>query len=392
MSLNSKSSEGYYNKINLVFRFDDYLLESSVYNDSLLNVFRKNDIQICLGIIPFDEEGLINQKMELRKLQDFRSRIVRNEIEIAIHGYNHINNNLDDELLFLTPWESEFGSLDYNIQYSKIKRSKKTIDSLLETDTKIFIPPWNTYDNNTLTALDSLGFSILSAGFGVGPSNYVNIKYIPFTLQDLKEIPTLLRKYRNQRVTILIMIHSYSFQGWLDYPGFAFEKISFNELDTLLSWIKTHDYVQTTTFSSLNKSENFDNTRFNLNTVDRSLLKKLLYKMKLYRYGVYYPTESALKYHRIIRILNWVLHILIFLCVYIIITWINRLLKPSMGLIIAFLILVALAMIFIQYLYIRSYSLLIISVLFVTIYAALIAGIFKKNSFIKSEVFSDDQT
>jgi hypothetical protein len=41
-----------HNKVKLVFRCDDYLLQNSMLMDSIIDVFQKNDIPVSLGVVP----------------------------------------------------------------------------------------------------------------------------------------------------------------------------------------------------------------------------------------------------------------------------------------------------------------------------------------------------
>ena len=50
------------NKINIIFRYDDFYLKQTVFYDSLFYVFQKNQIPLCIGIIPYDKNGLFDNK------------------------------------------------------------------------------------------------------------------------------------------------------------------------------------------------------------------------------------------------------------------------------------------------------------------------------------------
>ena len=80
------------NKIKIVFRFDDYMMTQNVIIDSILDIFKKNNIPLTLGVVPYDEEGMIFNKLSHDQLNDLKDRIKNNEIEIALHGFNHTNN------------------------------------------------------------------------------------------------------------------------------------------------------------------------------------------------------------------------------------------------------------------------------------------------------------
>ncbi len=128
-------------KIQIVFRYDDYQLTSTKFYDSLFYVFQKNQIPLCLGIVPFDKNGLIYNEMNQEQLSDLNFRIKRGDIEIALHGFNHNDNKLFKGSLLVNSVPSEFARLEYSKQFAKISEAKKSIDSLLNLKVKIFIPP-----------------------------------------------------------------------------------------------------------------------------------------------------------------------------------------------------------------------------------------------------------
>jgi hypothetical protein len=91
---------------------------------------------------------------------------------------NHLNV-LNHRFLTRTTY-SEFATVDYNKQYEKLAKGKMVLDTLLQINTSVFIPTFNTYDNNTLKVLEELKFEIISGGLH-GPSGSEILKYIPPT-------------------------------------------------------------------------------------------------------------------------------------------------------------------------------------------------------------------
>ena len=49
-----------------------------------------------------------------------------------------------------------------NIQFEKLSKGKRVLDSLLQISTKAFVPLFNTYDNKTLKTHENLDFEIIS--------------------------------------------------------------------------------------------------------------------------------------------------------------------------------------------------------------------------------------
>lgn len=83
-------------------------------------------------------------------------------IELAMHGYQHRNNRHH-------PGQpgpensSEFSGLELDEQQEMIRKGLAILDNDLGIKPDIFVPPWEHYDTNTVRALKSHGFELLSA-------------------------------------------------------------------------------------------------------------------------------------------------------------------------------------------------------------------------------------
>lgn len=367
-------------EIKIVFRYDDYQLSPTTFYDSLFYFFRENDIPLCLGIIPFDKNGLFHNEMNSEQLNDISTRIKRGELEIALHGFSHTDNELCKGSFLVKPVLSEFSRSEYNNQFLRIKKAKNAIDSILNINVNIFIPPFNTYDKNTLESLANLKFEIISASIN-GSSASDKIKYIPSTINDLNKLPKVIRRYQNSNVLIVVLMHSYSFKDGTgtNYEGTHSNRMDFKQLNTLLSWIKSLDYINATTFYSLNKNEIFDNKRLELNSLDNNLVIKILNKLKYYRYDIYNTSEYERGYKMIFLILNTFLHIVIFLMIYLLTRVITKRIKPSRILMWTFIATMLFLVCLILYNKINSHSLTIISITVSTIFIALLLGVITGN-------------
>jgi hypothetical protein len=363
-------------KIKIVFRFDDYRLRSDIVQDSIIYVFKKNRIPICLGIIPFDFDGLIYNQLNQEQLKDFKERISRNEVEIALHGFNHNDNKLIMKTFMKSSGPSEFVNLKYSDQFKKIQRGKTVLDSLLNTNINIFIPPFNSYDGTTLKVLDSLKFKVISASIE-GSSRSGKISYIPFSLSDLTELTKVIESSRYDNLTIIAILHPYSFIG--EFPSEHAKPIYINKLDSLLSWIKAQNYIVATDFSALNSSEVFDDKRFILNSTNRNMVIKILSKFEIYRYGVYNTTDYVRNHRVIFVVLNILFHLLVFSCFYFPTRILLKRIKSFKTLKFILMTVIVALLIGILHKGINSHGFIIYIMLMVTISLGFIAGFIKGN-------------
>jgi len=324
------SAENQNPRIKLIFRYDDYTLKPKINNDSLLNVFKKNNIPLCVGIVPIDKQGKLINELSTEQLNEFKSRIERKEIEITLHGYNHANTVPKNfSSILIKNYNSEFALLDYDKQYQRLSIAKSKLDSLLGINIQTFVPPWNMYDNNTLKALVNLNFKIISADIN-GPSDNKQIKYIPDTQEDFDELAGIIKKYKNDNVTIVLLFHPYTFKGCCpEYPNVYSDRMLFYQLDTLLKWINAQKNIDIYTFSTINKIENFDEISFRLNSTRFNLVARTLQSLNLYEDGVYSAYKN-LKYQKILLgLINIFIHLLFFWLFYMLSKMIVRIFKPS---------------------------------------------------------------
>jgi len=364
-------------KIKMIFRYDDYILMPSQLNDSLVSIFKKYDIPLCIGIIPFDDDNVFINQLNENQISDLRSRIQRNEIEVAMHGFNH-NNNVKTSFL-KRKYSSEFATLSYTDQYKKLEKGKRGLDSLLQINIQTFIPPFNTYDKYTLKALSDLGFGIISAALA-GDYSGKEIKYMPATYQDFSGLPEMIKRYKDEDVTIIIYFHPYSVEGFSSnnsYREGSSKLITINHLDTLLNWTKKQN-VSFYTFSDLARSENFDKALYKANFLNNNLLIKILNKFKLNRYGVYSTLEFHKK-HKEFILGNILLHLLIFIFVYFIITALMKMFNPKLSIVISFFSILIVTIVIYLYYFSNDYGFKMKLIILGVIFFAAILGVIRKK-------------
>jgi len=79
--------------------------------------------------------------------------------ELAQHGYNHSDNSKQYHVTAPT----EFRGMPYATQYKLISEGRSLMQNAWGFAPTTFVPPYNTGDQNTLTALSRLGFKVYSS-------------------------------------------------------------------------------------------------------------------------------------------------------------------------------------------------------------------------------------
>jgi peptidoglycan/xylan/chitin deacetylase (PgdA/CDA1 family) len=175
---------------HVILRYDDYelyrgYLKSTSQEEEFVKFLLTNNIKMSIAPIPFSvsNEEMQNNEVLPSKIQLLTEGLRKNLFEICLHGYQHKNNAME-----CSP--SEFSGISLQTQKTWIEKGKSKLESLTGTKVKVFVPPFNGWDQNTLIALTNNGFSILSAEAGAFPrTNHIN--YFPYTATP-KELQYLL--------------------------------------------------------------------------------------------------------------------------------------------------------------------------------------------------------
>ncbi len=269
--------------IKVVLRYDDPMLRANAINDSLFTMLQELHIPFTIAVIPCsgDEEKLVCDT-SWKYLPILKNGITNKSIEVALHGLNHKESNNVKK-------GGEFGNVAYEEQYRRIAKGKKMLDSVLNCNIITFIPPYNSYDTNTLNVLENCGFKAFSADmFGTVENN--NIQYYPCTVHSPLELLSTINTNRERSGLIILMYHHYDFN----------EKFTIgNFMEILQIVLNEYPQVEFVTFSDLVELyEVSDKARISANRQSNLLYKR----MKLG--GILYPT----KYVQSTRIVNGFLH------------------------------------------------------------------------------------
>jgi len=182
-----------------VFFRDDDVAELTPTLKRLIELFMKHKVPLVLAVVP--------KKVTKETVQYLKNMKARHHglLELTQHGFSHENNSK-------TSVPYEFGrALSYNEQFEKISKGKKIMNELFGNDfTHVFVPPYNSFDKNTIKALKKLDFKGLSVDFPVTElydlSTNIDIvkSYHPLVFYSEKEI---LKKYQSKKYAGFLVHH-----------------------------------------------------------------------------------------------------------------------------------------------------------------------------------------
>ncbi len=260
--LNNQNLNNDYLNCNCVaFRLDDvqdYFLSSAQVG--VLSVFHQKEAPLTIGVIG----SVIGTDQKL--VSSIKNALAFDRIEIANHSWRHT--------LYTKMTRSE--------QQDDLMQTNKKISELFGVTTTTFIPPQNLYNNDTLSILNSNGFTHISSG-----ENGATEEPKKFQKSSFYEFPTFAYtaklnpdtgywKHLSNTQTIdqindsifnygyaVVMLHPYEFSvyengGYSNKPNMT----KINDLGLLIDKVRSEGY----TLSTIDAIQNFDLPNSNANT------------------------------------------------------------------------------------------------------------------------------
>lgn len=201
------------NHISVFFRYDDFAATSPFdLEKRIADVFGSEELSFTVGVIPYvtkgdihDPKNLGNAELPFEKVDFINNMVKSHVIDPSLHGYEHKNYRSG------TPY-SEFRGLNYHLQYHKLLRGAELFEQQFGSWPQSFIPPWNSYDQNTLKVLESIKIKNISANRH-GDANNSKLTYLPVTVSFV-DLPAALRcaQYLScENIVVGVLLHSYDF-------------------------------------------------------------------------------------------------------------------------------------------------------------------------------------
>ena len=285
-------------QITVVFRYDDYSSRSATsVEQNIFELFAEHRLALTVGVIPYICAGSVRDSAPQElialtpdKAETLRQFIRRGTVNAALHGYAH-QSNRD----YGRGKPSEFVGSDFHSQLLKLKEGKVFLETSLEAPLDTFIPPWSTYDANTLLALEKLDFKCLSGVLSGYSNPTTQLKFLPATceLTEARQTLTYALRIAAYSPLVCVVFHEYDFKAENNAGVAGKEDLRYQELVDLVRWIKAQKNMRVCTIDQLVQS-NMDLSvdRFNNNKyyIRLAHLKPAFWPPY---YGVYAPSYTA---------------------------------------------------------------------------------------------------
>ena len=231
-------------KIAMVFRYDDYHAsfgEATAAQDAIerrfLDAFAEQGVPLTLGVVP-NYGGRRSLDDDAAKLDALRDAVAAGRAEPALHGLTHQSLTPEGER------DSEFAGQPPGQQAERLRTGKTQLEEWVGEGTVVsFIPPWNTFDDGTLAALDGLGFIALSAALSERPVD--PLAAVPHTC-GLRDLRRTLRRLdgREGHAFVVCMFHHFSFTDSPDPLARVYGQIALSGLSPLLAWCRERPGIE----------------------------------------------------------------------------------------------------------------------------------------------------
>jgi hypothetical protein len=178
----------------------------------------------------------------------------------------------------------------------RIKKGKKYLEGELDLSVLTFIPPWNSYDGDTIRALKNAGIRNLS-GNRYGPAlkgpDAMILQYIPITI-ELHQIYEVVRQARNGNTTgatVAVLLHPYDFKESGDKRG----NLTIVKLREVLAWLRSQADITLMSISQAGEKKTYDYRRFIAN--QPSILENVFppFIKRTYDEGIYTSLKDGKK-------------------------------------------------------------------------------------------------
>lgn len=214
----------------IVVRYDDYSPISPYEGPArllaterrLFDIAEAHGGKVAVGVIPFlasNSEGSSQQAdvqspgaTWLSKASDpwvmlLRDAVERGVVEPALHGFEHRRTTRPG----FRP--GEFRGQSGQWQLDALRAGRDVLASALEHPIRVFIPPWNSWDKDTLSALERLQFSVLSPDLHHAEAQSPNVRIFPQGTADPWQALRIMKESPDPDGTVLVLVtHPFDFE------------------------------------------------------------------------------------------------------------------------------------------------------------------------------------
>jgi len=236
----------------IAFRYDDPSVISPMHLESrIIQIFAEARARHTFAVIPAIPTGPphVNSpsqsasSLPFPKRRMLRLAVRTKKLEVAQHGFTHqtLRKGLRGD-------HSEFAGLPFGEQCDLIRQGRNRLQRSVGAPITTFVPPWNSYDENTTRALEELEFSVLSASID-GPWRDSQVDRAPgnCSLGAVRSAVELFRRSDLHFGALVVVYHPYDFTESGDWRGW----FTLDRFGELVSWCAAQPDIRMLSLSDL---------------------------------------------------------------------------------------------------------------------------------------------
>lgn len=223
--------------VTVAFRLDDPSPTSDhAVERRIFDTFARHGIPLTVAVVPYatSREGREQLEASPTTLPHVAEAHAAGLIELALHGHSHLDRAPAGQ------GPSECRGLAQDVQQGLMAAGKSCLERAFAVRIAGFVPPWNTYDANTLKAAAACGFDYLSAG-DANPPHDTALTTLPRTcrLDRLARALQESRRFEDCEPLIVVVLHPDNFVEFRapPLPGEEGAITDLENLDSLLAGI-----------------------------------------------------------------------------------------------------------------------------------------------------------
>lgn len=250
-------------KVLVGLRYDDYSAQSpTILESQILEACARLQAPCTFGMIPKlsqSQSSEVNSTQVLtipeKKWEMLRMGIEQGILEVALHGLTHLP--LKEKA------KSEFRGLSLAVQTEMLMQGKAIIEREIGP-IQTFIPPWNSYDRNTLAAIKTVGLKVISASVDGPVGEAHGPIFLPATclIENLKmavERAFLWSQANPDFPPVVIgYFHPFDFKEADPKRG----RFTFQEFEAILKELKARPGVEIKTLGRMSESLAFESEAY----------------------------------------------------------------------------------------------------------------------------------
>lgn len=239
----------------------------------IIRIVAQHRAVATFAVIPFSEVSGQMVPLSLESAAHLREAKHAGIIEVAMHGFSHQNRHVRPD-----GKPSEFFGVSEVEQAQLIRQGLNHMRALFSDLQFGFVPPWNSYDETTVKALERNNFTYLSADWK-RPAEYRGaLPAIPRTchVSGARLAVEEARRFAYLSPIVVAMLHHYDFAE----SGDSAASVTLPEFGQLLGWLHAQPDVAVETLGQI--ASDLDVGQCKQGAINNAMIQRMHWRAQAY--------------------------------------------------------------------------------------------------------------